>query len=300
MKVWKALGPQPLNTIRRGVDCQPLGPRKEPQQLTHEHERPARPPSPEELAASKKDDKKKKAAAADHNKTIQQTPSDEGCNSGLWLFDDRENITHFFEPNFLPPYNTPSKRMIIMDVLREEWDEKTLSWKPCGEGSMTKPKKVEPAMPTPPPAAPVEEKEETSTASPPVVEEDKEAAPVEEKDEEMPPASEPTTSETPEEDQKESDEKEEVPASTSVEEEKKEETVPEEEKESIEAEIISSTTIGSTLDNIVGDMLSNVRLCCGAPGSAAEPSKELSAAPATSTPKPEETKAEGIQNQVSI
>lgn len=25
-----------------------------------------------------------------------------------------------------------------MDVLREEWDENTLSWKPCGQGSMTK------------------------------------------------------------------------------------------------------------------------------------------------------------------
>lgn len=25
-----------------------------------------------------------------------------------------------------------------MDILKEEWDEKTLSWKPCGEGSMTK------------------------------------------------------------------------------------------------------------------------------------------------------------------
>jgi hypothetical protein len=58
-------------------------------------------------------------------------------NSGIWLFTDRENITHFFEPNFLPPY-TPEKRKIIMHVLREEWDEKTLSWKPCGQGSMTK------------------------------------------------------------------------------------------------------------------------------------------------------------------
>jgi hypothetical protein len=59
-------------------------------------------------------------------------------NSGIWLFTDRENITHFFEPNFLPPYTTPEKRKIIMDVLREEWDENTLSWKPAGQGSMTK------------------------------------------------------------------------------------------------------------------------------------------------------------------
>lgn len=60
------------------------------------------------------------------------------CHSGIWLFTDRENPTHFFAPNFLPPYNTPEKRKIILDVLKEEWDEKTLSWKPCGQGSMTK------------------------------------------------------------------------------------------------------------------------------------------------------------------
>jgi len=60
------------------------------------------------------------------------------CHSGIWLFTDRENITHFFKPNFLPPYDTPEKKKIILDVLREEWDEKTLSWKPCGQGSMTK------------------------------------------------------------------------------------------------------------------------------------------------------------------
>ena len=62
------------------------------------------------------------------------------CHSGIWLFTDRENITHFFKPNFFPPYNTPEKKKIILDVLREEWDEKTLSWKPCGKGSMTKAK----------------------------------------------------------------------------------------------------------------------------------------------------------------
>jgi hypothetical protein len=59
-------------------------------------------------------------------------------HSGIWLFTDRENITHFFKPNFLPPYDTPEKKRIILDVLREEWDEKTLSWKAYGEGSMTK------------------------------------------------------------------------------------------------------------------------------------------------------------------
>ncbi|KAG7355121.1 hypothetical protein IV203_004477 [Nitzschia inconspicua] len=69
------------------------------------------------------------------------------CHSGIWLFTDRENITHFFKPNFFPPYNTPEKKKIILDVLREEWDEKTLSWKPCGQGSMTKRKATtNPAM----------------------------------------------------------------------------------------------------------------------------------------------------------
>jgi hypothetical protein len=49
--------------------------------------------------------------------------------SGLWLFTDRKTITHHFLPNFLPPYDTPAKRRIILQVLKEEWDEKTLSWK---------------------------------------------------------------------------------------------------------------------------------------------------------------------------
>lgn len=62
----------------------------------------------------------------------------EDCHSGIWLFTDRANITHFFAPNFLPPYDTPEKRRIIFDVLKEEWDEGTLSWKPCGHGSFPK------------------------------------------------------------------------------------------------------------------------------------------------------------------
>lgn len=67
----------------------------------------------------------------------------EDCHSGIWLFTDRANITHFFAPNFLPPYDTPEKRKIIFDVLKEEWDEGSLSWKPCGKGSMTKPKEAD-------------------------------------------------------------------------------------------------------------------------------------------------------------
>jgi hypothetical protein len=55
-------------------------------------------------------------------------------NSGIWLFTDRENITHFFKPNFLPPYDTPDKKQVIVNMLKEEWDEKSLSWKPCEQG----------------------------------------------------------------------------------------------------------------------------------------------------------------------
>ena len=53
--------------------------------------------------------------------------------SGLWLFTDRENISHFFAPNFLPPYDTPEKRQIILHFLKEEWDEKSLSWRSAGD-----------------------------------------------------------------------------------------------------------------------------------------------------------------------
>lgn len=49
--------------------------------------------------------------------------------SGLWLFQDRTKATHFFAPNFLPPYDTEEKRQVILSYLTEEWDEKTLSWK---------------------------------------------------------------------------------------------------------------------------------------------------------------------------
>ena len=45
-------------------------------------------------------------------------------NSGIWLFLDRENITHFIPPNFLPPYDTAEKRKTINDFLKEEWDDK--------------------------------------------------------------------------------------------------------------------------------------------------------------------------------
>mmetsp|Transcript_10750 Transcript_10750/g.23839 ORF Transcript_10750/g.23839 Transcript_10750/m.23839 type:complete len:331 (+) Transcript_10750:90-1082(+) len=49
--------------------------------------------------------------------------------SGIWLFTDRTKPTHFFPPNFLPPYDTEEKRQIILSYITQEWDEKTLSWK---------------------------------------------------------------------------------------------------------------------------------------------------------------------------
>lgn len=69
-----------------------------------------------------------------------QTPEPGACvfESGIYLFTDRNNISHKFEPNFLPPYDTPDKRKIIFEFLKEVWDEKTLSfkeitaWKTCG------------------------------------------------------------------------------------------------------------------------------------------------------------------------
>mmetsp|Transcript_29188 Transcript_29188/g.63346 ORF Transcript_29188/g.63346 Transcript_29188/m.63346 type:complete len:294 (+) Transcript_29188:119-1000(+) len=57
-------------------------------------------------------------------------PKPEFC-SGIWLFVDRVNITHRFPPNFLPPYDGEKKR-IILDFLKEEWDEDELKWKPVG------------------------------------------------------------------------------------------------------------------------------------------------------------------------
>jgi len=54
------------------------------------------------------------------------------CYSGIWLFADRENITHYFKPNFLPPYDTPEKRKIILKFLETEWNETELSWQTIG------------------------------------------------------------------------------------------------------------------------------------------------------------------------
>lgn len=57
-------------------------------------------------------------------------PNQQGYNSGLYLFEDRNNITHYFKPNFLPPYDTPEKKEIILGLLQEEWDENVKLWTP--------------------------------------------------------------------------------------------------------------------------------------------------------------------------
>jgi hypothetical protein len=96
----------------------------------------------------KMEEKKKEEATDDPLKVEEEmttendiaVASTDDCHSGIWLFTDRENITHFFKPNFLG-YDTVENRRIIFDVLKEEWDEKSLSFKPCGQGSMTKKKK---------------------------------------------------------------------------------------------------------------------------------------------------------------
>ena len=71
------------------------------------------------------------------DKSTGEVVNDERYRSGIYLFTDRTKITHHFAPNFLPPYNTPEKRKIILEVLKEEWDEKTLSWKPVVGGDDT-------------------------------------------------------------------------------------------------------------------------------------------------------------------
>jgi hypothetical protein len=62
----------------------------------------------------------------------------EDCQSGLWLFTDRENISHQFLPNFLPPYDTPQKRELIWSFLKDEWNEEKREWEPVGGTGVAK------------------------------------------------------------------------------------------------------------------------------------------------------------------
>lgn len=60
-----------------------------------------------------------------------ENKNEKGYNSGIYLFTDRENITHYFRPNFLPPY-TGEKRKVILNFLKNRWDEDSLLWMPVG------------------------------------------------------------------------------------------------------------------------------------------------------------------------
>lgn len=102
LEAWRIEGPKPLNTVPRNLKGEVMT------------------------------DTQKTTDEADAIGTTEY-------NSGIWLFTDRENISHFFAPNFLPPYDTPEKKKIICQVLAETWDEKSLSWKPT-------PKKPQPLI----------------------------------------------------------------------------------------------------------------------------------------------------------
>jgi len=67
------------------------------------------------------------------NSVPEESAGVDSYTSGVWLFRDRENITNFFPPNFLPPYDTPEKREIINNFLKDEWCEKDMKFKPVTE-----------------------------------------------------------------------------------------------------------------------------------------------------------------------
>ncbi len=84
-----------------------------------------------DVVASWRDDGPKPLSHAGwnvHEKTHQHSDK-HGYDSGIYLFSDRQNIAHYFKPNFLPPYNHPEKREKILHFLREEWDSDALEWR---------------------------------------------------------------------------------------------------------------------------------------------------------------------------
>lgn len=119
---WRKRGPMPLNEVKRDINGNPISEKQS--ELKPEQTKPGS-PSGKKSEEEKKDDESLKVA----DSHIESNENDKACHSGIWLFTDRENISHFFEPNFLPPYNTPEKRSLILDMLKEEWVEETLSWK---------------------------------------------------------------------------------------------------------------------------------------------------------------------------
>lgn len=107
VQAWRDAGPQPLNTVPRPLVVV--------------------------------DPSVSSAAVAEPNTTTAHEDTNtktDDCQSGIWLFTDRETITHQFRPNFFPPYDTIEQRQLIFDVLQEEWDEHSLSFVPYGHGSM--------------------------------------------------------------------------------------------------------------------------------------------------------------------
>ena len=99
---WQQEGPKPLNTVQRKVDGTLISEK--------EHN---------EDEEKKQDD-------------VSESTSSREYQSGIWLFTDRNNPTHFFKPNFLPPYDTPEKKKIIYEFLKEEWDEPNKQWRKAG------------------------------------------------------------------------------------------------------------------------------------------------------------------------
>ena len=139
---------KPLNTVKRDIEGNPITAGAQEKKIPHKKQEEDHDEPFDQIDQDRKEEKDE-LMMEDVNLHVEAGPSktddgadEPGFNSGIWLFTDRDNITHFFEPNFLPPY-TGEKRKLILDVLKEEWDERTLSWKPCGEGSMTKAKPVE-------------------------------------------------------------------------------------------------------------------------------------------------------------
>mmetsp|Transcript_55632 Transcript_55632/g.63143 ORF Transcript_55632/g.63143 Transcript_55632/m.63143 type:complete len:425 (+) Transcript_55632:296-1570(+) len=132
---WRAHGPRPLNTLPRPMvyrgesveqkvgDGIPLdnNPRSGGVQESEENDEPK--------------SKSKRVDDSNHQKSSTTTTDDGHYHSGIWLFTDRDTITHFFGPNFYPPYDTIEKRKIIYDVLQEEWDARSLSFVPYGQGT---------------------------------------------------------------------------------------------------------------------------------------------------------------------
>ncbi|CAJ1967827.1 unnamed protein product [Cylindrotheca closterium] len=124
LQEWRIEGPKPLNTVPRTLTGEVVIEKEEEEAVKKEEEVPAK----EE--EEKEGEEKEEGDTTTTTTTTAAVAPPAGNHSGVWLFTDRQNISHFFAPNFLPPYNTPEKKKIICDVLAESWDEKTLSWKP--------------------------------------------------------------------------------------------------------------------------------------------------------------------------